>query len=278
VRSGALPLILAGDCISVLGVIAGTRRYYRNVSLIYMDRDADLNVPATTPSGCIDGMVISQVIGRGAPELVRFWGEPPLVREPDIALFGYERLDAPEMQYLVASPLRRHPSLEISTRGGAVAAGLALERVHAAKHEFILHFDVDVIDSGEFPWTNYPGSGGLSLQVARDALRAFTRQQNLAAFVVAGYNPELDADGAGARKLIDLLADVLSVRLEPVSAPAEGTADPAQSSQKADAPSPESEPSVPPPVEEQIPEVASEPDHADSANSSEANEPDASVS
>jgi arginase len=75
VKTGALPLILSGDCVSVLAAIAGTRRYYRNVSLIYVDRDADLNVPATSPSGLIDGMVVSQIIGRGAPELVRFWGE-----------------------------------------------------------------------------------------------------------------------------------------------------------------------------------------------------------
>jgi arginase len=217
VKSGALPVILTGDCISVLAVIAGTRRYYRNVSLIYVDRDADLNVPATTPSGCVDGMVISQVIGRGAPELVRFWGEPPLVREPDVALFGFERLDAPEEQYLVASPLRRHPSLEVSTVGAAAAAHLALERVHAAKHEFILHFDVDVISSEEFPWTNFPGAGGLGLNEVRDALRVFVSQPNLAALVVAGYNPDLDADGQGARKLIDLLADVLSTRLETMS-------------------------------------------------------------
>jgi len=125
VKSGALPVILSGDCISVLAVVAGTRRYYRNVSLIYVDRDADLNVPATTPSGCVDGMVISQVIGRGAPELVRFWGEPPLVRAPDIAIFGFERLDPPEEQFLVTSPLRRHPSLEVSSVGAAAAARLA---------------------------------------------------------------------------------------------------------------------------------------------------------
>jgi len=225
VKSGALPLILTGDCISVLAAIAGTRRYYRNVSLIYVDRDADLNVPATTLSGCIDGMVISQVIGRGAPELVRFWGEPPLVREPDVALFGFERLDAPEEQYLTASPLRRHASLEVSTVGAAAAARLALERVHAAKHEFILHFDVDVINGEEFPWTNFPGAGGLSLNEARDALRVFAAQPNLAAFEVAGYNPDLDADGQGARKLIDLLADVLSARLEIASAAAAGAGD-----------------------------------------------------
>ena len=62
VKSGALPLILCGDCISVLATLAAARRYHRNVSLIYMDRDADLNVPATSPSGCVDGMVISHAV------------------------------------------------------------------------------------------------------------------------------------------------------------------------------------------------------------------------
>ena len=241
VKSGALPLILTGDCVSVLAAIAGARRYFRNVSLIYMDGDADLNVPATSPSGCVDGMVISQVIGRGAPELVRFWGEPPLVREPDIALFGFERLDAPEEQYLVASPLRRHPSLEVRTVGAAAAARVALERVHAAKHQFILHFDVDTITGDEFPWTNSPGTGGLSLIEVRDALRVFVSQPNLAAFEVAGYNPDLDPDGQGARKLIDLLADVLSTRLEATVAAAAGAAETSSSAPVIGAPTSEGE-------------------------------------
>ena len=159
-------------------------------------------------------MVISHVIGRGAPELVRFWGEPPLVREPDVALFGFERLDPPEEQYLVSSPLRRHPALEVSAVGAAAAARMALERVHAAKHEFVLHFDVDVISSEEFRWTNSPGEGGLSLNEVREALRVFAAQPNLAAIEVAGYNPDLDPDGEGARRLVDLLVDVLAARLE----------------------------------------------------------------
>lgn len=229
VKSGALPLILTGDCISVMAAIAGSRRYFRNVSLIYVDRDADLNLPAMTPTGCIDGMVISQIIGRGAPELVRFWGEPPLVRAPDVALFGFERLDAGEEQFLAASPLRRHPAMEVSAVGAAAAARLALERVHVSNHEFVLHFDVDVIRGDEFPWTNFPGSDGLGMNEVRDALRVFVSQPNLAALVVAGYNPEQDTDGAGARKLIDLLADALSARLEATSTAAAGVAEPASS-------------------------------------------------
>jgi len=214
VKSGALPLVLCGDCISVLATVAGVRRYYRNVSLIYVDRDADLNGPATTLSGCVDGMVISQVIGRGAPELTRFWGEPPLVREPDIALFGYERLDPPEEQYLLGSPLQRHPAVEVTAVGAATAARTALERVHAAQHEFVLHFDVDVISSEDFGATDFPGAGGLTWNEAREALRVFVRQPNLAAIEVAAFNPELDPDGNAARKLVDLLAEILSTRLE----------------------------------------------------------------
>jgi arginase len=107
IKSGALPLILSGDCSVALATVAGVRRYFRNVRMIYMDGDADLNTPATTPSGCVDGMVVSHLSGRGAAELVRFWGEPPLVREPDLALFGVSRLDPPEQEVLERSPLRR---------------------------------------------------------------------------------------------------------------------------------------------------------------------------
>src|SRR4029077_13597461 len=151
VKSGALPIILTGDCISVLAVIAGTRRYYRNVSLIYVDRDADLNVPATTHSGCVDGMVISQIIGKGAPELVRFWGEPPLVREPGITLFGLSRLDTAAQELLARSPLRQVQASDIQAKGASAAAREALNHLHSETREFVVHLDLDVIAQEDFP-------------------------------------------------------------------------------------------------------------------------------
>jgi arginase len=214
VKSGALPLILCGDCVSVMATVAGVRRYYRNVSLMYVDRDADLNGPATTRSGCVDGMVIAQVVGRGAPELTRFWGEPPLVREPDVTLFAYERLNPLEEQFLLASSVRRHPTAEVSAVGAGKAALAAIEHIRAAKHEFVLHFDVDVISIQDFAATNFPGEGGLTWNETREALRVFARQPNLAAIEVAAFNPELDPDGNAARKLVDLITEVLATRLE----------------------------------------------------------------
>ncbi len=108
--------------------------------------------------------------------------------------------------------------------GAAAAAHSALERVHAPKNEFVLHFDVDTLSSREFGATDFPGEGGLSLNEVRDALRVFAVQPNLAAIVVAGYNPELDPNGEAARRLVDLLAEVLAARLETASGEAAGGA------------------------------------------------------
>ncbi|MGH7879616.1 MAG: arginase family protein, partial [Candidatus Binataceae bacterium] len=41
VKSGALPVILSGDCSVALAVVAGVRRYYRAAGIVYIDRDAD---------------------------------------------------------------------------------------------------------------------------------------------------------------------------------------------------------------------------------------------
>jgi len=210
VKSGALPIILTGDCTSAVATVAGVRRYFHNVSMIYVDRDADLNIPATTPSGCVDGMVVAHLTGRGAAELVRFWGEPPLVRDPDIALFGVERLDPPEEELLRRVPIRIFTGMEIHQKGAAASARVALERIHASRNEFILHIDVDAI--ADFQATNYPGSGGLTLDELQAALEVFASDKHLAAIDVAAYNPEKDAGGNGAKTVIELLAAVLAAR------------------------------------------------------------------
>ncbi len=82
-----------------------------------------------------------------------------------------------------------------------------------------MHLDVDVIAQEEFAAVNVPGSGGLSFSDVRDSLAEFAKHKNLLGLDVAQYNPEKDLDGSAARKLIDLLAEVLSARLSALSAP-----------------------------------------------------------
>src|SRR6266850_2021651 len=213
-----------GDCAQVIGLLTGVRRYYKHVNLLWFDRDADLNTPASTPSGRIDGMVVAHIIGRGAPELVRFWSDAPLVREPDVTLFGLERIDPPEQEFLAKSPMRHLDAADIHVKGAAKAAHDALVQVHADAREFVLHLDTDVIAQEDFPAVNVPGSGGLPLDGVRTALVEFAKHKNLLGLDVAQYNPDKDSDGSGAGKLVDILVEALSARLEALTAPAADTA------------------------------------------------------
>jgi arginase len=219
-KSGALVLVLGGDCAQAIGLLTGARRYYKHVNLLWFDRDADLNTPASTPSGRIDGMVVAHIIGKGAPELVRFWSEAPLVREPDVTLFGLERLDPPEQEFLAKSPMRYIHAADIQSKGAGKAAHEALAQVHADAREFVLHLDVDVIAHEDFPAVNVPGSGGLRFDDVRASFIEFVKHKNLLGLDVAQYNPDKDPDGSGARKLVDLLVEALSARLDALSAPA----------------------------------------------------------
>ena len=214
VKSGALVLVLGGDCAQIIGLLTGARRYYKHVNLLWIDRDADLNTPATTPSGRIDGMVVAHIIGKGAPELVRFWGEPPLVREPDVSLFGLARLDPPEQEFLSKSPLRHVSAEQIQNKGATPAASEALAHLHADAREFAVHLDLDVIAEDEFPAVNVPASGGLRFEELRAALKEIARHKNLLGLDVAQYNPDKDPGANGAQKIVDLLVECLSVRLE----------------------------------------------------------------
>src|SRR5262249_1738893 len=187
-KTGALVIVLGGDCAQSIGLLAGARRYYKHINLLWMDRDADINTPATTPSGRIDGMVVAHITGKGAPELVRFWSEPQLVREPDILLFGLDRLDPGEQELLAKIPPRQMQATDIEAKGAAAAAKEALAHLHADMREFMLHLDLDVISSDDLPAVNVPGSGGLTLEEVRSALKLFAAQKHLLGFDVAQYN------------------------------------------------------------------------------------------
>jgi arginase len=219
-KAGALVLVLGGDCTQIVALLTGARRYYKQLSLLWFDRDADLNTPASTPSGRLDGMVLAGVHGRGSAELVRFWSEPPLVREPDTLIYGLERLDPPEQDILSRQPIRHIYAADILLKGATAAAQNALVQLHADAREFMLHLDLDSIGEEEFPATNLPGSGGLLFGDVQSSLVEFVKHKNLLGFDVAQYNPEKDPDGSAASKVVELLTEVLAARYAALVTPA----------------------------------------------------------
>jgi len=219
-KTGGLILVLGGDCVQSVAILTGARRYYKHISLLWFDRHADLNTPASTPSGRLDGMALAAIQGRGSAELVRFWGEPPLIREPDTLLYGLQLVDPPEQEFLSRSPVRYMYAVDIQQKGATSAAQNALAQLHTDARDFMLHLDLDVIAEEEFSATNVPGSGGLSFTDVKESMTEFAKQKNLLGLDVAQYNPEKDPERKAAKKLVELLTEALAARFAALVPPA----------------------------------------------------------
>src|SRR4249919_726080 len=75
IGNGKVPLVLGGDHSIAVGTVAGVSRYFRkkkqSIGLIWIDAHADMNTPATSPSGNIHGMPLACCVGMGPPELTK---------------------------------------------------------------------------------------------------------------------------------------------------------------------------------------------------------------
>jgi arginase len=288
-KSHAFPLVLGGDVTVAVALVAGLRRQATSLGLIHMGRHADLHTPMQTDDGLIAPMTVSHLAGQGAAELVRFWKEPPLIREPDLALYGLAEPDAFDRERLSGMAIRRFPIESIRRDGALATAEAALERLRAGKRDFVVLLLMDVFSPEEVPGGARAGAGGLSAAEVGEALNCFAARSTFAGLAICGYDPALDPHGRGAGIVVRLVTEALAARHaaliqpsaepeaagEEPSAPAEAPAKPegepgAEAKPAAEAkpeaePAAETEPESEPESEQQRepePEVKPEPEAA----------------
>jgi arginase len=240
-RSHALPVVLGGDATIVLALVAGLRRQAASLGLIHVGRYADLRTPTRTEDGLVEPMTGSHLVGQGAPELIRFWKDPPLVREPDLVLFGLGETDEIDRDRLEQLAIRRVPLTRIRQMGPKDAAEMALERLRASSRDFVIHLSLDAFSAEEMPGCPRGAAGGLSLDEAREAMNCFAALESFAGLSVSGYDPGLDPEGQGAVGIVDLVVAALAVRHTALLQPAV-TEEPETSSEEAGKPGAEAEP------------------------------------
>jgi len=91
--------------------------------------------------------------------------------------------------------------------GLPAAAAAALAELEARSGTVLVHFDVDVVDSGDLPLANFPHFGqGLSLTDAFACLEAFLASPKLGGLVVTEVNPDHDPGGQLGRLVDGLVA------------------------------------------------------------------------
>lgn len=184
------PVAYAGDCVSIIGVLAGLQRKGIDPTLVFLDAHGDFNTWETTPSGFIGGMPLAMVTGRGEQTIVAASGLTPL---PDdrVFLVGARDIDPGEDDLLTQSQVTR-----VACEGAASAL--------PSEGPLHVHVDLDVVDPGDMPAMNYPAPGGPSLELVHSVVSDLAGTGQVVAFSLSSWNPALpgaEVAAAAARKL-----------------------------------------------------------------------------
>lgn len=177
---------IAGDCCASIPVLAGLQRAGRNPVLVWLDSHGDFNTWETSPSGFLGGMPLAMIAGRGEMSLMENVGAVA-IPECDIYLCDARDLDPKEAEALTNSDV-------------TVCSGLdmLLERLPDGADVYV-HFDSDIIDSGEVPAQSYPVAGGPGAGEVEAFFAALAHKTNIVAASMSAWNPELDVEGRSGR-------------------------------------------------------------------------------
>ena len=208
-------LLLGGDCSITLGTMLALRRRGR-YGLLFLDGHNDYYQSSRSTGRTAAGNDLGLVLGDGPAALVDIEGRRPYLQAQDAVVFGY-REDQDTADYSFASFRRATCAkwpLQAVRRCGvrqAMDAALAtLERVELAG--FWVHLDVDVLDPRWMPAVDSPDPGGMTPDELVMVLRRALVSPRVVGMQLTIFDPDLDADGACATRLVNLLADALGSR------------------------------------------------------------------
>lgn len=195
---GRFPIVLAGNCLTSAGAVAGEGAD----AIIWADQHGDLNTPETSVYGFLDGMALATVLGLcWRPMVSAIPGFQPI--DPSrCVLVNARDLDPAEQQLLKTLPV-------IRTECPGVAQ--ATERLKAAGAKSVhMHLDLDVHDPKELQANRYVTSGGPSPQQLRDAACAMALAVPVVGITVSAYDPAFDAQADVPPLVGQLLNDLIA--------------------------------------------------------------------
>jgi len=209
-RSGAFPLVLAGNCMSAVGTLAGLAEVPR-LGVVWLDAHGDLNTPETSPSGFLDGMALAVATGRCWRALAE--SVPGFEAIPDRRVLhaGARALDPAERDLLGAGEMAVVDGATFRAQG-AEALDAALDALAGQVDAVYLHLDLDVHDAAELTANPFAAPGGPSAAQAREAVARVAGRLPVVAAALTAYAPEWDRDGAAGQAALELIAALLAVR------------------------------------------------------------------
>jgi arginase len=197
-ENGRFPIVLAGNCNTCVGTLAGIGA--GTVGVAWFDAHGDFNTPDTTTSGFLDGTALATVTGRCWRQLATTVPGFQPIADERVCLVGTRDVDSLEGRLLrdsnidVVAPAKLRSDLPRAIRSIAEH----VEKIY-------VHLDLDVLDANVAHANHFANEGGLSVEDVEFALSAVASELRIAALTLSAYDPTADTDGAAARAAIRLI-------------------------------------------------------------------------
>jgi arginase len=195
--SGDLPLVLSGNCIATVGVVAGLAGASdEELGIVWFDGHADFNTPETTTSASLDGMGLATAVGHCWVQMARTIPGFRPIREDNVVLVGGRGADSVEKERLRDSGVSVVEERRIREVSSAEALGAALDTMRARVERVHVHLDLDVLDPEAVgPANEFAPEEGLRTEEVEGSIRVIRERLEVPSATVASYDPSLDRKG-----------------------------------------------------------------------------------
>ena len=212
-KAGEWPLVIGGDHSIAMGTVSGVSAHLkstnRKLGVIWFDAHGDMNLPETSPTGNIHGMVLAHLLGYGDTELSGILGVNPAIDANNVVLIGIRDIDDVEREFIRKSGVTAFTMREIDQLGMSEVASRALEIVNAGTAGFHVSFDLDGCDPEVIPGCGTLVPGGVSFREAHLLLEECAADGRMTSMEVVELNPFLDHANISAERAVTLIQSAL---------------------------------------------------------------------
>jgi arginase len=209
VDAGAFPLVLAGNCNSSLGTVAGAGA--TDLGVVWFDAHADFDTPEDSTSGSLDAMGLALLTGRGWGALRETVPGLSAIDDEHVVLVAVRDLEPGQRDRLRSSRIHCLEGNGFSEADLDVSLDVLRSRVGRV----YLHIDLDSLDPSEGNANQYAAPQGLSCGRLLAAVTAVFDRFTVAAAAITAYNPDADGDGRMAVTATRVLAAVAERAVRP---------------------------------------------------------------
>lgn len=214
IEQGRFPVILGGDHSISIGSIAGIRKHYQNLGVIWFDAHTDINTPETTPSGNIHGMPLAINLGLGDERLINIAKGAPFLKFENVVIIGARSIDEGEKALIKNKKIKIFTMHEIDRMGMSKVIEETVAYLKARQVDGVhISIDLDALDPIYTPGVGTPVPGGITYRESHLAMEMLEEAKIITSCEFVEVNPILDERNKTADTAVALMGSLLGEKL-----------------------------------------------------------------